>query len=434
MKDGTASVILTVNAMNFGLLAEEEQDAVMYAYAGLLNSLNYPIQIIINSTTKDVTAYLHLLQDQEETAASDTMRRRIRQYREFVSNLIQERNVLDKKFYVAIPANSVELGLMGASTVLPGKTKLDISTVERSILIEKAQNLLEPKRDHLIAQFARIGLFSRQLNTQEIIQLFYMRYNPEAAEGQQIAESKSYTSPIVQASMQGSIMNDPINPTQPGATDQTNAAPQQQQPGVTIDSPAQDQTPTTPSATPNAYSQPTPPAATPEAPSAPQPMPGEATPNQTSPDQSASPTPAPTPAPTPEPTPGVTSPSAGTPVTPANLDAPDPTPAPMTPPAAPEATAPLTTPPTTESVGQNQTPTASEAPIAQPPVAPSTPDMGAESTSDDEQAAKVQADIDAAAKVATPGAGMPTQPPTTPQNPEGQSDNGSSTPPSIPSI
>ena len=64
MKDGTVSLVITVDAMNFGLLAEEEQDAVMYAYAGLLNSLNYTVQIVINSQTKDVTSYLQLLKDQ----------------------------------------------------------------------------------------------------------------------------------------------------------------------------------------------------------------------------------------------------------------------------------------------------------------------------------------------------------------------------------
>ncbi len=208
MKDGTVSVILTVDAMNFGLLAEEEQDAIMYAYAGLLNSLNYPIQIIIHSQTKDVTVYLQLLKDQEDQAASDTMRRRIRQYREFVGNLIHERNVLDKKFYVTIPATALELGIAGASSVLPGQNKFDVSQIERSVLLEKAQNLLDPKRDHLISQFARIGLFSRQLATQEIIQLFYVRYNPEAIEGQQIAESRSYTAPLVQASIQESFMNE----------------------------------------------------------------------------------------------------------------------------------------------------------------------------------------------------------------------------------
>ncbi len=206
MKDGTASVILTVDAMNFGLLAEEEQDAIMYAYAGLLNSLNYPIQILVQSRTKDVTAYLKLLQEQEVSTDNQTMQHRIRMYREFVSNLIHERNVLDKKFYVVIPATAIEMGIASVKGLLPGQAQVDLSTVERSVLLEKAQNLLDPKRDHLIAQFARIGLYSRQLNTQEIIQLFYVRYNPEAAEGQQIGESSSYTTPLVKASMQGAAI------------------------------------------------------------------------------------------------------------------------------------------------------------------------------------------------------------------------------------
>jgi len=199
LKDGSTAIILTVDAMNFGLLAEEEQDGVMYAYAGLLNSLNYPIQVVVQSKTKDVTAYLRLLLDQEEASTSEVMRKRIKEYRQFVGNLIQERNVLDKRFYVVVPASGLEMGFMSAQTFVPGKQNFDVGTVERSVVLEKAVNILEPRRDHLIAQFARIGLYSRQLSTQEIIQLFYVNYNPEAIEGQEIADSQSYTSPLVRA-------------------------------------------------------------------------------------------------------------------------------------------------------------------------------------------------------------------------------------------
>lgn len=206
MKDGTTSVIIQVDAMNFGLLAEEEQDSVMYAYAGLLNSLNYTVQILIRSQTKDVTGYLRLLKQQEDDSLNRDKQRRIQKYREFVSNLIRERNVLDKKFYVVIPAAPVELGILPPSSVLPGKGEVKITSVDRNLIIEKAKNLLEPKRDHLIAQFARIGLYSRQLETQEIIQLFYLSYNPEAGEGQQIGESKTYTPPMVAAQIEGGLM------------------------------------------------------------------------------------------------------------------------------------------------------------------------------------------------------------------------------------
>jgi len=202
-KDGSTSIIIAVDAMNFGLLAEEEQDAIMYAYAALLNSLTYPIEIVIQSQTKDVTHYLKLLQVNENQARSHVMKQRIRSYREFVANLIHERNVLDKKFYVVIHATSLEMGFVSPSSFMPGKKDFDASTVEKSLIIEKALNILEPKKDHLISQFARIGLYARQLETQEIIRLFYASYNPESAEGQVMADSKSYTTPLVTLSQHG---------------------------------------------------------------------------------------------------------------------------------------------------------------------------------------------------------------------------------------
>ena len=226
MKDGTASLIIAVDAMNFGLLAEEEQDSIMYAYAGLLNSINYPIQIIIRSQTKDVTSYLQLLKDQEAATPDRSKQKRIERYRKFVADLIRERNVLDKKFFVVIPAEPVELGILAATSVIPGKGTINITSVDRNIIIEKARNLLEPKKDHLIAQFARIGLYSRQLETQEIIQLFYLSYNPEASEGQQIGDSNSYTTPLVGAQIEVNAMNSSkINESPSTAQDQSSTPP-----------------------------------------------------------------------------------------------------------------------------------------------------------------------------------------------------------------
>jgi hypothetical protein len=201
LKTGAVSLVITVTAMNFGLLAEEEQDAIIYGYAGLLNSLNYPIQIVIRSQTKDVTNYLNLLKQKEDETINRVRKEQIHRYREFVADLVQERNVLDKKFYVVIPATALELGLVTTQSVIPGVKSPDISTFDRSVILQRSRDLLEPKRDHLISQFARIGLSSRQLRTQELIQLFYSIYNTEATEGQKVSDSRNYTGPIVQGSI-----------------------------------------------------------------------------------------------------------------------------------------------------------------------------------------------------------------------------------------
>lgn len=226
LKDGTAAVILQIGTMNFSLLAEQEQDAVIFTYGSLLNSLNYPIQINIQSQTKDATKYLRLLDEQITKASSDRKANLIKKYRDFVAALIKERNVLQKRFYITVPASPGEMGLISASGVLPGKTTFDITTVEKSILLEKAVNILEPRKDHLTSQFNRLGLYVRQLSTQEIIQNFYINYNPEAAEGQEISSSENYTTPLVRASFGGKYMqlnNQQGTQAQPQAPIQTQA-------------------------------------------------------------------------------------------------------------------------------------------------------------------------------------------------------------------
>ncbi len=200
LRDGTVSMILMISAMNFGLLAEQEQDSIIYAYAALLNSLNFPIQIVVSSKTKDATAYLQLLEDQIQKTSSDEKKNLIRRYQGFVGRLIKERNVLDKKFYVVIPAAPIEVGMFTAQSVLPGNQKPEITEEQKASVIEKALGVLEPRRDHLIAQFNRIGLYARQINTQEIIEVFYNNYNPEAYEGQHLTDSQNYATAVVTAS------------------------------------------------------------------------------------------------------------------------------------------------------------------------------------------------------------------------------------------
>jgi hypothetical protein len=199
LKDGTVSMVLLVSAMNFGLLAEQEQDAIIYSYAAMLNSLNFPIQIVINSKTKDATSYLQLLEDQLKNISSERKKGLIKRYQNFVGQLIKERNVLDKKFYVVIPAMPIEVGMMTPQSVLPSQQSPQLTEEQKTAVIEKAIGILEPRRDHIISQFNRIGLYARQLNTQEIIEIFYNNYNPEAYEGQQITDSQSYSTAVVRA-------------------------------------------------------------------------------------------------------------------------------------------------------------------------------------------------------------------------------------------
>jgi len=162
-KDGSVAIIISISAVNFALLFETEQISIIDSFAGMLNSLSFPIQIVIYSKIMDVSSYLHTIDNALSKQTNPALRKMTLNYRGFVEKSIKDNNVLDKKFYICIKLTSLELGLLPSNT--EEKTK-------------KVATLLEPRRDHLIRQLERLGLKAKQLTTEEIIKLFYEIYNP----------------------------------------------------------------------------------------------------------------------------------------------------------------------------------------------------------------------------------------------------------------
>ncbi len=196
LKDGAAAMIISTTAVNFGLLSEAEQDATIYAYAALLNSLTFPIQILIRSNRKDISAYVKLLADQEAHTPKTENKERIRKYRDFIQETVRERNVLDKKFYIIIPFFVLELGVAKSAAAI-AKGPRHTLPFPKDYIVSRAKVALEPKRDHLLHQLNRLGLKARQLTTRELIQLMFDIYNPDLAQRQQLAPPEEYQTPLV---------------------------------------------------------------------------------------------------------------------------------------------------------------------------------------------------------------------------------------------
>ncbi|HOZ81194.1 MAG TPA: hypothetical protein PK370_03165 [Candidatus Woesebacteria bacterium] len=201
-KDGSCSIIMRISSVNFDLLSEREQQALVFAYGGILNSLNFPIQIIIQSNTKDVSAYSNNLKVWEEKQNNPLLKERIASYRKFVEEIVKKNDVLSKTFYIAIPFSALELGATTMSKQIvdnfmffKNKTTTELP-YPKDYIIEKAKASLEPKREHLLRLFSRLGLEIKALETKEIIELFYKIYNEESAGSQKI-RSTGFDSPIV---------------------------------------------------------------------------------------------------------------------------------------------------------------------------------------------------------------------------------------------
>lgn len=164
-----SALVLEVTATNFALQSDPEQESRIYSYAALLNSLSFPIQILIISRQLDITSYLKLLDDESQKASNPSASNQIKMYRDFVAQLVSKNTVLDKKFYIVLSFSALE---KGATSVSEGKNK--------QMFLNDARQELNSKAMSLSQELVRTGLKSRILQKDELIKLFYEVYNPES--------------------------------------------------------------------------------------------------------------------------------------------------------------------------------------------------------------------------------------------------------------
>lgn len=174
LKSGGGALVLQVSAVNFGLLSDREQVAIISAFAQMLNSLSFSIQIVIHSERLNISSYLELLDKAQKAQTNPLLSQMITEYKQFIKSTISENEVLDKKFYIVIPLFSLELGLR----------------VSKETLEQKIKTVLLPRRDQVERQLDRVGLRTTQLNNTELIKLFYNIYNGEIL-GQETSQQVS---------------------------------------------------------------------------------------------------------------------------------------------------------------------------------------------------------------------------------------------------
>ena len=228
LKSGWISMVLSTSSVNFDLLSETEQDATIYAYGAFLNSLTFPLEVLIRSKKADISSYFTHLEDAEASQPNPDIKAQIKKYKEFISSIVSQKTVLDKEFYLIINFSPLEMGFKGLAKASGANAK------NKKQLLLGAKASLAPKRDHIIKQMGRIGLNVKQLTTQELIELFYDIYNPAPTGTQRvILDTQSYTTPIVEPAVEipsqyPQAGGQPIDQqqTQPSDT----AAPSQQSP------------------------------------------------------------------------------------------------------------------------------------------------------------------------------------------------------------
>lgn len=184
LKDQTMLAVLMVSSLNFALKSSEEQDAIVAQYQNFLNSLDFSLQLVIQSRKLDIGPYLETLRLAEQSQLSELLQVQTAEYIEFVKTFVKAANIVAKSFYVVISSVSS----ITASAVKKGGVKgiLESFFVSKSVeptyisdeKFEEHKVQLWQRVEAVSAGLSRTGVRAVPLNTEELVELYYSSFNP----------------------------------------------------------------------------------------------------------------------------------------------------------------------------------------------------------------------------------------------------------------
>ena len=194
LKNGGIRSVLKVSSVNFNLKSEEEQNAIVYSYQGFLNSLEFPIQVVIRSKKLEIDNYIDQLNKLGEKQTNTLLQRQTYEYMDYIQRLVEYADIMQKDFYVIVPFDpfrSVKPNIIQRffQNLSPKDNFSELQKRHKEFLqLKKGLN----QRTNIVRSgLESCGLTVNQLRTQDLIELFYEIYNPLSSRNQKVEELKS---------------------------------------------------------------------------------------------------------------------------------------------------------------------------------------------------------------------------------------------------
>lgn len=187
LRDGQMRAILGVSSANFALKSGEEQQLIINSYQRILNSLEYPIQILVQSRQLNLDPYIEKLKQLEEKQENDLLRVKMQEYIEYIKQMIREVNIIKKDFYIIVGYEPISLktSFFGSFMRIINPTKI-IRQKQEDFLRNK--KMLMSRADQITSLFSNLDLKIHLLNTEQLIALAYNSYNPDTLESVRLKE------------------------------------------------------------------------------------------------------------------------------------------------------------------------------------------------------------------------------------------------------
>ncbi len=181
LKTGEIRAVLITNSLNLGLKSEDEVGAVISQFQNFLNSLDFPVQLFVESRKLNIEGYLELLRERSKNVKEDLLKIQIHEYMGFIQKFTDESNIMTKHFFVTVPylaqAPSSESSSLVSSLNFGQSPKTNQDSFEASRI------QLEQRVAVVTQGLSRFGIRAKKLGTEELVELFYKLFNPSEHSG-----------------------------------------------------------------------------------------------------------------------------------------------------------------------------------------------------------------------------------------------------------
>lgn len=185
LKNGGMRSIILASSLNFALKSQDEQSSILMQFQNFVNSLDFSIQIFIQSKKLDIRPYIALLEDRYKEQLTELMKIQVREYIEFIKTFVESTNIMSKSFFVVIPYDPALIGSgkNPLASMLSGKNRDRKNAAETAdAQFQEYRSQLEQRVAVVEQGLVRCGIRAAELGTEEVVELYYKLFNPGETE------------------------------------------------------------------------------------------------------------------------------------------------------------------------------------------------------------------------------------------------------------
>lgn len=182
LKSGQICSVLLASSVNFALKSSEEQEAILHQFQVFLNSIDFSLQMFVQSRRLNIEPYMAILKTRESDQDNDLMRIQLREYMEFIRSFTEEVDVMTKSFFVVVPYSPTPINVTkGITSLFTGGVKKTSLSSDQNFEEHKTQ--LDQRVSLVVEGLSGIGVRTVPLKTDDLVELYYHIYNPTDATG-----------------------------------------------------------------------------------------------------------------------------------------------------------------------------------------------------------------------------------------------------------